>query len=64
MGNNRSVLRFEKYIVKEISYLTNEMCADAGEIELDFDFDTDMSLDAKGNKIEMRRNATIKYHIK
>lgn len=59
MGDNRSVLRFEKYIVKEISYLANEMCADAEEIELDFDFDTNMSLDAQENKIEIELSADI-----
>lgn len=59
MGDNRSVLRFEKYIVKEISYLTNEMCVDAEEIELDFDFATNMSLDAQENKIEIELSADI-----
>jgi preprotein translocase subunit SecB len=59
MGNNRSVLRFEKYIVKEISYLTNEMFKDTEEIELDFDFDEYMSLNAKENKIEIELSADI-----
>lgn len=59
MGNNRSVLRFDKYIVKEIFYVTNEMCLDADEIELDFDFDTDMSLDDEGNRIEIQLSAEI-----
>lgn len=59
MGNNRSVLRFEKYIVKEIFYLANEMCVDAEELELDFDFDTNMSLDAQENKIEIELSTDI-----
>lgn len=59
MGNSRSVLRFEKYIVKEISYLTNEMCEDVDEIALDFDFDTDLCLDVKKNKMEIQLTAEI-----
>ena len=45
MGNNRSVLRFEKYIVKSISFEINELCMDLDkEIELKFDFDTETSI--------------------
>lgn len=53
MSNNKSILRFEKYIVKEIYYVTNEMCVGTEEFELDFDFDTNMNVDVKENRIEI-----------
>lgn len=59
MVNNRSVLRFEKYIVKEIFYKTNEKCKKKREIELDFDFDTDMYLDVDNNKLVVQLSADI-----
>ena len=40
MSSNRSVLRFDKYIVKSISFQANEKCyCMDDQVELDFDFD-------------------------
>lgn len=59
MNSNKSVLRFEKYIVKEISYFANEMCLENEEIELDFDFDTNMNFDSIQKKLEIELSADI-----
>ena len=41
MSDNKSVLRFEKYIVDKVYYKTNENCmSEAEEIDLPFDFET------------------------
>ena len=41
MSDNKSVLRFEKYIVDKVYYKTNESCMnEAEEIDLSFDFET------------------------
>ena len=42
MSDNKSVLRFEKYIVDKVYYKTNENCMnEVEEIDLPFDFETE-----------------------
>lgn len=55
----KSVLRFEKYIVKEIYYQANESYeAHTDGVSLDFDFDaqSDFSKDNKKMEVELRTN--------
>lgn len=55
----RSVLHFEKYIVKEISYRTNESYTKHNDISLDFDFDAHMQLCENNKKMEVELSADI-----
>lgn len=59
MNSNKSVLKFEKYIVKEISFLTNEMWMENEEVELEFDFDTNMELNSEKNKFVIELRADV-----
>lgn len=56
----KSVLQFEKYIVKEISYKTNEAySADNDDISLDFDFDTHTCFSDDNQKMEVELSTYI-----
>ena len=54
MSSNRSVLRFDKYIVKSITFQANEKfyCMD-DQVELDFDFDIRSSIEENKLIIEL-----------
>lgn len=57
MSNNRSVLRFEKYIVKSISFEANEKFLNEEKgVDLDFDFDTKSNADGNALEIELSVN--------
>ena len=49
----RSVLHFEKYIVKDITYKTNEAYTEHNEISLDFDFDAHIQLSEDNQEMEV-----------
>lgn len=54
MSSNRSVLRFDKYIVKSISFQANEKCyCMDDQVELDFDFDIRSSIEENKLVIEL-----------
>ena len=54
MSSNRSVLRFDKYIVKSISFQANEKCyCMDDQVELDFDFDIRSSIEENKLIIEL-----------
>ena len=54
MSENRSILRFEKYIVKKIVYRTNEKCTNAHEeTELPFEFETKTQINNEQMEIEL-----------
>lgn len=54
MSSNRSVLRFDKYIVKSISFQANEKCyCMENQVELDFDFDIRSSIEENKLVIEL-----------
>ena len=54
MSSNRSVLRFDKYIVKSISFQANEEChCMDDQVELDFDFDIRSSIEENKLVIEL-----------
>ena len=57
MSNNRSVLRFEKYIVKKVAFDANEEFLNKEkEVDLDFDFDTKSNVDGNTMEIELSVN--------
>lgn len=47
-NNNRSVLKFNKYIVKEISFYANEEFKPKGELDLKFNFDVERYISEDG----------------
>ena len=54
MSSNRSVLRFDKYIGKSISFRANEKCyCMDDQVELDFDFDIRSSIEENKLIIEL-----------
>lgn len=58
MSENRSVLKFERYIVKKIVFETNEKYINKNEeIELPFEFDTNTII--KDDKMEIELGTTI-----
>ena len=58
MSENRSVLKFERYIVKKIIFETNEKYINKNEeIELPFEFDTNTII--KDDKMEIELGTTI-----
>ncbi len=57
--NNRSVLSFEKYIVKKIEYNTNESYTKENRIELDFDFDVNCTYAKNSNSLQIELSADI-----
>lgn len=58
MSDNKSVLRFEKYIVDKVYYKTNENCMkEAEEIDLPFDFET--KTEYENNQMVIELGATI-----
>lgn len=58
MSDNKSVLRFEKYIVDKVYYKTNENCINEDEeIELPFDFET--KTEFENNQMVIELGATI-----
>ena len=58
MSENRSVLKFERYIVKKIVFETNENYINKNEeIELPFEFDTNTII--KDDKMEIELGTTI-----
>ena len=58
MSDNKSVLRFEKYIVDKVYYKTNENCMnEVEEIDLPFDFET--KTEYENNQMVIELGATI-----
>ena len=58
MSENRSILKFERYIVKKIVFETNEKYINKNEeIELPFEFDTNTII--KDDKMEIELGTTI-----
>ena len=55
----RSVLHFEKYIVKDITYKTNEAYTEHNEISLDFDFDAHIQLSEDNQEMEVELGVSI-----
>lgn len=56
----KSVLQFEKYIVKEIHYQANESyTASDGGISLDFDFDSQSKFSVDNKKMEVELRADV-----
>ena len=61
MSENRSILKFERYIVKKIVFETNEKYINKNEeIELPFEFDTNTII--KDDKMEIELGTTIFTH--
>lgn len=59
MENKQSILRFKKYIVKEVTYITNESYAPKENTKLDFDFEVSSSSNENGKNMEIE----LKVHI-
>ncbi len=59
MNDNRSVLQFRKYIVKEITYNTNELYRPQDELKLVFDFDTSTSFSEDKKRMEIELSSEI-----
>lgn len=55
----RSVLHFEKYIVKDITYKTNEAYTEHNEVSLDFDFDAHIQLSEDNQEMEVELGVSI-----
>lgn len=54
MSESRSILRFDKYIVKKVVYQANENCVnESDEIELPFEFETKTEIDNEQMEIEL-----------
>lgn len=58
-NNNRSVLKFNKYIVKEISFYANEEFKPKGELDLKFNFDVERYISEDGKKLEVMLSSII-----
>ena len=57
MSNNRSVLRFEKFLVIKVAFDANEEFLNIEkEVDLDFDFDTKSNVDGNTMEIELSVN--------
>ena len=55
----QSVLGFDKYIVKEVSYFSNEEYVKTDKIKLDLDFDTDTTIRENGKKMEIELRTNV-----
>ena len=57
--NNRSILRFNRYIVKEIVFNSNTSYDKNGRLMLDYTFDSNTKTNSEKNKMQIELSAHI-----